>query len=136
LADVLPTLLAALGATPQGPALPGRDLFAPGAGSGASRPYLATLGGSSVPRFGLVEGDYKLVVSERDGIWDGRLTRRGHEDVDLAAAAPQIAQPMRQRLKRIRSRMARGRAEVRQELSEREREKLRALGYVDEPEAP
>jgi hypothetical protein len=31
--------------------------------------------------------------------------------------------------------MARGRAEVRQELSPQERENLRALGYVEGPEA-
>jgi len=86
-------------------------------------------------RFGLVEGDYKLVVSERNGVWDGRLTRRGREEIDLAAAAPQITGPMRKRLKRIHSRMARGRAEVRQELSRQEHENLRLLGYVDGPEA-
>jgi len=135
LTDVLPTLVAAVSNAPIEPAPAGRDLLAPGAESAASRPYLATLGGSRSARFGLVEGDYKLVVSERDGVWDGRLTRRGREEFDLAAAAPQITGPMRKRLKRIRSRMARGRAEVRQELSPQERENLRALGYVEGPEA-
>jgi hypothetical protein len=42
---------------------------------------------------------------------------------------------MRQRLKRMHARMARSRAEVRQVLSEQERAGLRALGYVDEPDA-
>jgi hypothetical protein len=88
-----------------------------------------------VTRFGLIEGDYQFVVSERDGVWDGRLTRRGRDEVDLTAAAPQIAKPMRQRLKRMHARMARSRAEVRQVLSEQERAGLRALGYVDEPDA-
>jgi arylsulfatase len=136
LLDVLPTLLAAVSGAPPDPAPPGRNLLAPGAAAAASRPYLATLGASRVTRFGLVEGDYMLVVSERDGVWDGQLTRRGHDAVDLAAAAPQITQPMRRRLKRVHARMARGRAEVRQELSEQERENLRALGYLDEPETP
>jgi arylsulfatase len=135
LTDVLPTLVAAVSDTPIEPAPGGRDLLAPGAENAASRPYLATLGGSGTLRFGLVEGDYKLVVSERDGVWDGRLTRRGRGEIDLAAAAPQISGPMRKRLKRIRARMARGRAEVRQELSLQERENLRALGYVEGPEA-
>jgi arylsulfatase A-like enzyme len=135
LTDVLPTLVAAVSDAPIEPAPAGRDLLAPGAENAASRPYLATLGGSRSLRFGVVEGDYKLVISERDGVWDGRLTRRGRGELDLAAAAPQITGPMRKRLKRIRSRMARGRAEVRQELSLQERENLRALGYVEGPEA-
>jgi arylsulfatase len=135
LTDVLPTLVAAVNDVPIDPAPPGRDLLAPGAANVASRPYLATLGASHSVRFGLVEGDYKLVVSERDGVWDGRLTRRGREEIDLTAAAPQITGPMRKRLKRIHSRMTRGRAEVRQELSRGERENLRLLGYVDGPEA-
>ena len=129
-------LVAALSATPLDPRPPGRDLLAPDAANAASRPYMATLGGSLRMRFGLVDGDYKFVISEREGVWDGRLTRRGRDEVDLAAAAPQIASRMRQRLKHIRARMARGRAEVRQELSEQERESLRALGYVEEPETP
>jgi len=135
LSDVLPTLVAALSDVPIEPAPPGRDLLAPGAANAASRPYLATLGGSHRPRVGLVEGEYKLVLSNRDGVWYSQLTRRGRGELDLAAAAPQITGPMRQRLKRIRARMARGRAEVRQELSPQERESLRALGYADGPEA-
>jgi arylsulfatase A-like enzyme len=135
LTDVLPTLMAAVCEEPTEPAPAGRDLLAPGAATAASRPFLATLGGSRVPRFGLVEGEYEFVVSERDGVWDGRLTRRGHGEVDLAAAAPQIAGPMRRRLNHIRARMTRGRAELRQELSAQERESLRALGYVEGPEA-
>jgi len=134
LTDVLPTLVAAVGEAPIEPAPAGRDLLAPGAESAASRPFLATLGGSRVPRFGLVEGEYTFVISERDGVWDGRLTRRGHGELDLAAAAPQIAGPMRRRLNHIRSRMQRGRAELRQDLSSQERENLRALGYVEGPE--
>jgi hypothetical protein len=134
LTDVLPTLVAAVSDVPIEPAPGGRDLLAPGAGDAASRPYLATLGGSRRLRFGLVDGDYTLVLSKRDDVWSSRLTRRGRGELDLAAAAPQITGPMRKRLKRIRARMARGRAEVRQELSEQERENLRALGYVEEPE--
>jgi arylsulfatase len=136
LTDVLPTLIAAVSAKPLEPAPGGRDLLAPDAAKSKSRPYLATLGASRVTRFGLIEGDYKFVVSERDGVWDGRLTRRGRDAVDLTAAAPQVAKPMRQRLKRMHARMARSRAEVRQVLSEQERAALRALGYVDEQDAP
>ena len=63
LADLRATLLALLA---PGADVRGRDLLGPGAERAASRPYLATLRGSEVPRFGLVEGGYKLVVSELD----------------------------------------------------------------------
>jgi len=131
LTDVFPTLLAAvsddaLEATPDG-----RDLLAPSAEQTASRAYFASLGGSRRARHGLIDGEYRLVISRRDGIWDARLTRRG-DDADLTAAAPQIAKPLRKRLNRIRTRLARGREEVRQTLSDEERSSLEALGYVDE----
>jgi arylsulfatase len=147
LVDVLPTLLALVGAggatgAPSGggeggagaaaaAAPPGRDLLAPGASQAASVPYLATLGGSTVVRHGVVEGDYKLVLSERDGVWDARLVRRGREQVDLAPAAPQIAAQLRERLAELRARHATGREELRQEFSPEERERLRSLGYLE-----
>jgi len=134
LVDVLPTLLALLGegSAPDAPAArPGRDLLAPGAGETASVPYLATLGGSTVRRHGVVEGDYKLVLTERDGVWDASLVRRGREGVELAAAAPQIAERLRARLSELRARYATGREELHQGFAPEDRERLRALGYVD-----
>jgi arylsulfatase A-like enzyme len=135
LLDVLPTLLAAVAEEPMSAPGPGRDLLAPGAEAAASTPYFATLGGSRGTRFGLVADAYKLVISERDGVWDGELTRLGGNGTDLAAAAPQIAGPMRKRLRHIRSLAVRAR-ESRREISEEERENLRALGYVDESGGP
>ena len=81
LTDVLPTLVAALSDVPLEPAPPGpRPAGSRRRRREASRPYLATLGGSRRLRFGLVEGDYKLVLSKRDGVWDSRLTRRGRDE--------------------------------------------------------
>jgi len=131
LLDVLPTLVAALDASPIATPGPGRDLLAPDAEAESSRPYFATLGGSRGTRFGFVEGKFKLVISERDGVWDAELTQVGGNGTDMAAAAPQIAGPMRRRLKQIRSMIVRAR-ESRREISDEERENLRALGYVDE----
>lgn len=135
LLDVLQTLLVALGAFPETVSGPGRDLLAPGAEAEASSPYFATLGGARGTRFGLVEGRFKLVISERDGVWDAELTQVDGNGTDMAAAAPQIAGPMRKRLKKIRSESARFR-ENRREISDTERENLRALGYVDESGGP
>jgi len=135
LIDVYPTLLALLEgvrATPEGL---GRDLFAEGAAGRASHPYLATLKASESTQYALVDDGYKFIVSEREGVFDGRLHALGRESVDLSAAAPQIAARLRQKLWELRERVDRGVAETRQELSEEDRESLRALGYL-ESDAP
>jgi hypothetical protein len=96
-----------------------------------SVPYLASLGGSTVPRQGIVDGEYKLVLSPRDGLWDASLVRRAHEPVELAAAAPQIAAALRERLAGLRALYVTGRPEQRQEFSPEDRDRLRALGYME-----
>jgi len=131
LTDVFHTLLAATSDVPLDPEPAGRNLLAANGEKTRSRPYFASLGGSHQQRHGLIDGEYRLVVTERDGIEDARLTRLG-SDTDLTAAAPQIAKPMRKRLNRIRARLARGRKETRQILSDEEQKGLEALGYVDE----
>jgi len=137
LIDVLPTLLGVLGVNALDPPLPGRDLLAPGASQQASSPYMATLGSSHQVRYGLVEDGFKFVVTEQNGIRRGRLSRRGRDEVDITAAAPQIAGPMRKRLTRIRKRILDEQPpELRQDLSTQDREHLRALGYVDPPAEP
>jgi arylsulfatase len=134
LVDLYPTLLQRVaGVAPDGDA-PGRDLLATGAESRGSRPYLANLAGGDVPHYGLVEGEFKFVIHLRDGVWDGALYRRGREDADLAAGAPQIARAMRGRLEALREGLAQ-RAETRQHLSEQDLERLRALGYAGEDAA-
>ena len=132
--DVFPTLLALLEGVPVDPDGVGRDLFAVDAAEQASRPYLATLGGSRTVRYGIIGDGYKFVMSDRDGVWAGRLHALGREDVDLSPAAPHIAASMRQRLRAVRSRMERGAPETPQALSDADRDKLRALGYLEPAE--
>ena len=95
---------------------------------------MAALGSSEARRYGLVKDGYKFVVTERDGVWNGRLSRMGREDVDLSAAAPQIARELRLRLVEMRSEVDRGVPESRQELSAEDIETLRALGYGEPAE--
>jgi arylsulfatase len=130
LVDLRPTLLKLLiGARASGP---GRDLLGPAAEREGSVVLLSTLGAATAHRYGIVDGDFKLVVSLRDGAWDARLVRRGREDTDLVAAAPQVVAVLRQRLSALVARVPR-RAETRQDLFETERAALRALGYAESP---
>jgi arylsulfatase A-like enzyme len=133
LTDVFHTLLAATSDVPLDPQPAGRNLLEPNAEHARSLPYFASLGGSRQQRRGLIDGEYLFVVSQRNGIGDARLTRRG-SDTDLTAAAPQIAKRMRMRLNRIRARLAHGLEESRQVLSDEEQQGLEALGYIAEPE--
>ena len=89
------------------------------------------LRGADQARFGVVEDEFKYVVELRDGVWDGRLTRRGREDVDLTAPAPQEAARLRALLESLMERYRRVDVESRRELSAADREKLRALGYLE-----
>ena len=131
LVDLYPTLLALLEAVPVAGERLGRDLFAEGAAERASRPYLVTLRAAETTQYGLVDDGYKFIVSEREGVFDGRLHELGRESVDLSAAAPQVAARLRQKLWKLRERVAPGVSETRQELSEEDRESLRALGYLE-----
>jgi arylsulfatase len=133
LVDLRPTLVAlATGAHGLDPGS-GRDLLAedpvPSAGA-----YMTNLGVGGTTRFALVDGDFKFVATERDGVFDGRLLRRGREDADLAAAAPHVASRLRSRLGRLRRRVATDAPETHQDLDESVRAELRALGYLTGPE--
>jgi arylsulfatase len=137
LVDLRPTLEALFFASPPAEGVPGRDLFADEGARGQSVPYLATLGGSKVPRFGLVQGEFKYLVVLRDGVWQGRLLQRDAEDVDLTAPAPQVAARMRRRLEEVLERYPAAPELASGSLDEQERARLRALGYLgagdDEP---
>jgi arylsulfatase len=133
LVDLPPTFTALLLQTPPRPEQAGRPLLEPGAEQRASTPYLATLGGSKVLRLGIVHGEFKYLVTLRDGVWDGRLLRRDREEVDLSAPAPHVAAEMRKRLEGLMRRYQRVSEESRPE-TPADREKLEALGYA-EPEA-
>jgi arylsulfatase A-like enzyme len=135
LVDVFPTLLALLEGVPVDPDAVGRDLLAVDAAEQASRPYLATLGGSRTVRYGIIADGYKFVMSDREGVWDGALHPLGRDDLDLSPAAPQLAASMRKQLRAVRSRMERGAPQRPQALSDADRDKLRALGYLEEPRA-
>jgi arylsulfatase len=131
LVDLYPTLEARMLGAAAGEGLPGRDLLAAGAERRESVPYLDTLGYGATRRTGLVADGYKLILSYRDGIWQSRLYRRGHEDVDLGAAAPQLAAELRERLAGVQqAAVGEGRPELRQQLTPAERAQLEALGYA------
>jgi arylsulfatase A-like enzyme len=133
LIDLYPTVLARLAGVSPDAIRPGRDLLAHGAEAAASTPYLASLGASSVERYGLVDGDFKLLVAESDGAREERFSREGGVAVDMASEAPETAVALRAKLAAIRATLAQGPPEVRQPLTPADREKLRALGYATEP---
>lgn len=130
LVDLYPTLLRRLvGAAPAD--LPGRDLLARGAETSESVPYLDSLSYGATRRTGIVADGYKLILSWVDGVWQARLFRRGHEDVDLSASAPQISAQLRDRLGELQRGIEAGRPpELRQELTPMERAQLEVLGYA------
>jgi arylsulfatase A-like enzyme len=111
----------------------GRNLFDAGSSGAASVPYLATLGGSTVRRFGIVEGDFKLVVSERASGPRGRLYRRGDaSDAEIGAQHPEARARLSARIADVRRSLRPLAEAVQQNLSAEDREKLRALGYVND----
>lgn len=131
LVDLYGTLVRMLTGSPVVRNPHGRDLFADGASRQASAPYMATLGASSVPRYGLIEAGFKWIVTELDGVATGELYRLGDDRTDLAAANPKLAARMRERLAAVRGKLDRSTAERRPDLSDDDRENLRALGYID-----
>jgi arylsulfatase len=135
LVDLHPTLSRLLLGADVPADAPGRDLLAPGAEAEQTTAYLAALGGSKVPRFGLVEGEFKYVVAYRDGVWDGRLVRREGDPVDLTAAAPQVASRFRQRLEQLFEAYRVHQTGPRRDPGDAEREWLEALGYLEPREA-
>jgi len=132
LVDVAPTLASLLLGTPPEQDVPGRDLLAPDASRRSSTVYLATLQGSKVIRIGVIEGDFKYRAELQDeSSWDGRLTRRGADDVDLTAPAPQEAGRLRAQLEDLLKRY-RVPPVDRAQLDAEDRRHLRALGYLED----
>jgi arylsulfatase len=134
LVDVLPTLLAAALDAPPDPSLPGRNLLAEGAASQDSVPLLSTLSAYSKRRLGIVAGGYKLILTRRNDVWQPQLFRLGHEDVDLAAPAPQVTTQLRDQLWSLRERYDAGQLAPVRQISEQQRSQLEALGYMEAPE--
>jgi len=131
LVDVVPTLadLLLTGSAPG--AGPGRKLLRPAAGDEQATIYLATLRGGNVTRTGIVDGEFKYVATLRGEVWDGRLTRRGADDVDLTAPAPHVAHGLRVRLSELMNRYQLMKQESRGQLTEADRKALESLGYLE-----
>ena len=130
LVDVLPTVLGLVGVPPPEGVI-GRDVLA--GGPADSTLYLATLGGSTVPRLGLVEDGYKYVVRlapGAGGVAEERLYRVGDETRDLAAEQPERLQRMRTTLDRLHVSMSAEGDAVLQDLTPEDLEMLRKLGYA------
>jgi arylsulfatase len=134
LVDLFPTLLAHLEGIPPESDSEGRNLFAAGAAGTDSHPYLATLGSGGPIRIGIVSDAYKLVLTQQKQSVRSELFRIGQEGVDLSSAEPERVARMHAELVERRARLRRGPGETRQQLSDEDREQLRALGYVEESE--
>ena len=136
LVDLWPTLTQRLlPGSPTAPG-PGRALLEPGAEARDTELYMATLSGSNTPRFGLIDPEFKYIASQREGVWDSRLTKRGQDAPDLTAPAPQLAGEMRERLIALMDRYRIHEEESRGQTSESDLEQLKALGYVDRAPEP
>ncbi len=128
LVDVMPTVLDLLGLpfdTGEQSA-PGRALFSGGTG----RAYMATLGGALVPKFALVEGEHKFVLTREGNGWKGQLFERRRGEAESPRASGELGPSMRRHLKQLQKRFDVGIPETRQELGDAEIEALRALGYT------
>lgn len=110
----------------------GRDLFAPGAEQQNGSAYMATLGAARTRRFGLVSGEYKWIVSVEGERNVPALYRRGDDATNLVGQKPRVEKRMHASLEARRNALDRSIPLRRPDLPESEREKLRALGYVDD----
>jgi arylsulfatase A-like enzyme len=131
LLDVVPTLARGVGLE-QPLACRGRDVFAPAAPMERNL-VLATLRGSSEPRYGLIAGSYKLLAK---GAWPPgppSLFVLGDETRDVAQDHADLVRRLVADLSADLRVMATGSKAPRQELTLEERERLRALGYATDP---
>ncbi len=135
LVDLYGTLLHQLTGEVDVTAHRGRDLLAEGAADGASVPYLDTRGARKERRYGIVDGEYKWIVSERGDVSTGTLFRIGQRGLAVISENPEIQRELSERLDRLKLDLGREVPETRQEITDADREALRALGYADEPPA-
>jgi len=133
LADIAATIVEAIG--PGGPALPGRSLRRLVEGAPAEPLYAETL----APRLDFGWSDlrawrderYKYIRAPRPELYD--LVRDPTESRDVAAAHPDVVARMREDLDRAMGTF--GEAESRRAADPGAAERLRALGYVQGPQA-
>jgi arylsulfatase A-like enzyme len=136
LIDVTPTLLALAGVAPEpGDALQGRSLVPVMRGDQAIDPaqplFLFRPDNTEIPgeQYAVREGDWKLVIGPGEGRELFDLARDPREREDRAAAQPERAAEMEERIRAwLREH---GRPDVQPEqVSPEDLERLRALGYV------
>jgi arylsulfatase A-like enzyme len=132
LLDVGPTIAGLLGVElPSAMAAVGRNLLSTGADVVDAAVYLASLGESDLPRFGLVAGDYKLIIVGESRSSQRRLFHLGDETRDLADERPAVLESMSKRMQEIRSKLVISHRPQAQDLSAVERRMLEALGYTE-----
>jgi arylsulfatase len=133
LLDLLPTLLAMVGAPPAEPAsaeAPGRDLLARGAEGRESALFQSNMQeGMTERRAILRDGHQYVVIRARKGGEQARIRRL---DGSKANDTERLSR-LRSELLEQEAELAKGPPEVRQDLDERERAALEALGYVVDP---
>ena len=129
LVDLLPTLARLCGISSlEGARFQGHDLLAEGAPDRPPRAYLATLMGSANKRWGWVEAGRVFIRTEHH---DGRRSEELRAiDGGGAIDDPAVRADMRRKLASFRSGLRIPKA-VEQELSPRDREMLRQLGYLE-----
>jgi arylsulfatase len=125
LVDVLPTLLGVLD-VPAPRELRGRDLLAPGAETEDSTLFLATLGGGTTPRFGLVQDGHRFVLTRQGEGWSPRLTALGS---DQALERPELVAELGRDLEAFAASLVTRPSVYWSDLSDQNVEALRALGY-------
>jgi len=137
LVDLYGTILHLLTGESDLPRHSGRDLFAEGAGDGKSVAFLDTRSASDPRLYGIVHGEYKWIVLESGGVQTGMLYRVGQGGVGIGTEQPEpnqpeIAQAMRERFDAMTRSLDLNTPETHQEISDSDRERLRALGYEAE----
>jgi arylsulfatase len=129
LLDVLPTLLSWLGL--ELPPTDGRDLLV--AAEAPPALLLSTLEGSNPTRFAIVSEGEKYLLSPSSAGDRERLHRLGDEARDRSQEAPEHVVALRAKLQALRDALPPMIGRERQSLSDVEKARLRALGYVTDP---
>ena len=132
LVDIAPTL-AGLFDPGSNDTLPGRDLFADAmSGQGRSVHFMTTVHAATKARAGLVMGQYKYIRTKMPSGAREEVYRLPDEEDNLAATLPDLTQKLSALLKSWQRAMRAPAATDRPQLSDSEREALRAMGYIDE----
>jgi arylsulfatase A-like enzyme len=129
LVDLYGTFLRQLTGEADLPTHRGRDLLAEGAAESASTPYLDTRGASRERRYGIVDGEYKWVVSERGDVSIGTLFWVGQPGKAIESEDPEVRRALSEQLDALMRGFDRDVPETRQQLTDADREMLNALGY-------